>query len=94
MTATINNQSYITQARKLTSQFWSAYIALIGMQAQWNALDYGSTLMDGDDSGNVLAGSANEEVTAAEVGAVIFDSMNAIKTTLDSGVATNLAKLL
>lgn len=86
MTATISNAQFINDACTYTKQFWTAYEALKSMQDQWNALDYGSTLMDGSNS--------NGTVTAASVGAVLFDSMNAITTVMATGVATNLAKLL
>lgn len=85
MTATINNQDFITATRNLTTQFWNAYTGLISMQTQWNALSYGTTLMDGTGT--------NSGVTAAEVGSVLFDSMNAITTVFNTGVATDLAEV-
>lgn len=86
MTATIQNDPFITTARTQVQLFWQAYLNLLGMQAQWNALNYGTTLMDGQGS--------NAGVTAAAVGSAVFDSMNAIQTVLTQGYATDLAKLL
>lgn len=86
MTATIDNQNYINQARQQTQLLWNAYLALKGMQDQWNALSYGTTLMDGS--------GPNAGITAAAVGSVVFDSVNAITTVFATGVATDLAELL
>ena len=56
------------------------------MQREYNALDYGNTLPDGSGE--------NEGISKAEVGAVIFDTANALVALLDTGHATNMAKLL
>lgn len=79
-------QDYISEARIATRQLWDAYHKLRTMQTEYNALDYGSQLDAGEGD--------NEGITAAEVGAVVFDTANAIKAVLDAGHATNLAKLL
>ncbi len=79
-------QDYISTARTLNRQLWDAINELKAMQVEWNALDYGSTLGDGE--------GANAGYTKAEVGAVVFDTTNAMATLLASGHATNLAKLL
>lgn len=86
MTATIDNQSFILDARRLTTEFLNSYTQLLAMQGQWNALNYGTTLMDGS--------GVNTGVTAAMVGAGIFAGMNAITTALGGGVATNLYQLM
>ncbi len=78
---TISNPVFIQQARLKTKAFWEAYQDLKDMQEQWNALDYGNNLENG-------------VVLAADVGAVIFGTMDAVKTLLATGHATNLAKLL
>lgn len=86
MTATINNQTYITDAKRHVKALWNAYENLKAMQDQWNALDYGNTLMNGS--------GINDGISAASVGACVFDTTNAISTLFASGHATNLAKLL
>ena len=77
---------YITRVRLANQKVWEGINELKALQREWNALDYGSTLPNGtgDHAG----------VTTAEVGAVVFDSANALSTVLDTGVATNMAKLL
>ena len=77
---------YISIARQNVRDFWEAYETLKSMQDEWNAQNYGSTLADGID--------ANAGITAASVGAVVFDTINAIKTVMDAGSATNITKLL
>lgn len=78
---------FITEARTHTRAIWAAYHALLNMQTEWNALDYGNTL----DSG---AGE-NAGITKTEVGAVVFDTVNEIKESIfDTAHKTNLAKLL
>lgn len=80
-------QDYITLARQLNRQVWEGINGLVALQREWNALDYGNTLDDGDGD--------NTGVTAAEVGAVVFDTANAMVTdVLSEGHATNMAKLL
>ena len=79
-------QDYITLVRQANRQVWDGINALVAMQREWNALDYGSTL----DAG---AGE-NANITAAAVGAVVFDTANALVATLNAGHATNMAKLL
>lgn len=79
-------QDFITEARNLNKQVWDGINALVALQREWNSLDYGSTLDAGEGS--------NEGITSAEVGAVVFDTANAFVTVLNSGFATNMAKLL
>lgn len=79
-------QDFITEARQQAANLYNAIIALEGMQSEWNAQDYGSTLADGE--------GANAGYTAAEVGAVVFDTANAMRTQLAAGHATNLTNLL
>ena len=79
-------QDYITLARNYAKNLWDAVNELEALQAEWNALDYTNTLPNGE--------GANEGYTAAEVGAVVFDTTNAVRTRLGQGHATNLAKLL
>ena len=77
---------YITEARAANRQVWDGINALKALQREYNALDYGNTLPDGSGE--------NDGITGAEVGAVVFDTANALVTLLDAGHATNMAKLL
>lgn len=79
-------QQYITEARAHARAIWEALNALEGLQREWTALDYGSSLEAGE--------GANAEITAAEVGSVVFDTTNALRSLLNEGHATNLAHLL
>lgn len=80
------SQDYITEARAANKRIWDAINELVALQREWNALDYGNTLDDGEGS--------NTGVSAAEVGAVVFDTANAMVAALAAGHATNMAKLL
>lgn len=77
---------YVTEARAAVRKLWEGVNALAELQREWNALDYGSTLPDGT--------GANAGINKAQVGACVFDSANAVVAVLNTGVATNLAKLL
>ena len=77
---------YISEARAANRQVWDGINALKSLQREYNALDYGNTLPDGSGE--------NEGISKAEVGAVIFDTANALVALLDTGHATNMAKLL
>lgn len=82
----MREQDFISEARSANRAIWDGINALIALQREWNALDYGNTL----DPGTV----ENEGLTAVEVGAVVFDTANAMTTLLGQGHATNMAKLL
>lgn len=86
--STANRQEdFISEARQHATQLWDSWQALLSLQAEWNGQDYGNTLADG--SGD------NEGVTAAQVGSVVFDTANAIKTSvMDIGHATNVTNIL
>ena len=77
---------YISEARAANRQVWEGINTLKSLQREYSALDYGNTLPDGSGE--------NDGITKAEVGAVIFDTANALVTLLDTGHATNMAKLL
>ena len=77
---------YISEARAANRQVWDGINALKALQREYNALDYGNTLPDGSGE--------NDGITKAEVGAVVFDTANALVALLDTGHATNMAKLL
>ncbi len=85
--ATQRESDFITNARSNVKKLWDAYHYLKAMQDEYNALDYGNTLPDGE--------GANAGITKAMVGAAVFDTTNEIKLRIfDTGHATNLAKLL
>ena len=77
---------FITLARQHNKAIWDGINALVAMQREWTALDYGNTLEDGE--------GGNAGYTAAEVGAVVFDTANAFVAVLNAGHATNMSKLL
>lgn len=79
-------QDYISIARQNNRQLWDALNNLVALQREYNALDYGNTLPDGEGD--------NTGITPQEVGAVVFDTANALVTVLNAGHATNMAKLL
>lgn len=82
----MREQDFISEARSANRAIWDGINALIALQREWNALDYGNTLDPGTGE--------NEGLTAVEVGAVVFDTANAMTTLLGQGHATNMAKLL
>lgn len=79
-------QDFITEARQQNKAIWDGINALVALQREWNALDYGNTLDAGDGD--------NTGISVAQVGAVVFDSVNAFVGVLSAGHATNMAKLL
>ena len=79
-------QDYISVVRHNNRQLWDALNNLVALQREYNALDYGTTLPDGEGD--------NMGITKTEVGAVVFDTANALVAVLAAGHATNVAKLL
>lgn len=79
-------QDFITEARASARKVWEGVNELKTLQTEWNALDYGTTLDDGEGD--------NSEITASEVGAAVFATADALLITFADGHATNLAKLL
>lgn len=77
---------YITIARENTRQLWDAVNELKALQLEWQALDYGTTLPDGEGE--------NTGYASAAVGAVVFATTDAILALFAGGHATNLANLL
>lgn len=77
---------FITEAREHARRLWDSVNALKALQAEWNALDYGTTLPDGT--------GPNDGYSRAEVGAVVFDTADAVAAVFAQGHATNLANLL
>jgi hypothetical protein len=87
MTAATDRQSdYISIARQATRDLWNAINTLESMQHEWNALDYTNTLTE-------FTG-ANDGLDASDISDVVFTTTDAIRSLLDTGHATNLAKLL
>lgn len=82
----MRSQDYITEARKHNKAIWDGINALVALQREWNALDSGNTLPDGEGE--------NAGIERAEVGSVVFDTANALVAVLGAGHATNMAKLL
>lgn len=80
------SQDYISHIRAANRKIWDGVNELVAAQREWNALDYGTTLPAGE--------GAHEGITKTMVGAVTFDTANALVTTLNAGHATNMAKLL
>lgn len=87
MASTPARQSdYISLARESNRKVWEGINELVALQREWNAEDYGTTLADGV--------GANEGITKAQVGAVVFDTADALVQVLNAGSATNMANLL
>ena len=72
---------FVEAAKAANQKIWDGINELVALQRQWNALDYGNTL-------------AVEGVVAADVGAVVFGTADAMAALLAAGHATNMAKLL
>lgn len=79
-------QDFITLARNSNKAIWDGINALVALQREWDALDYGNTLDDGEGT--------NSGVTRSEVGAVVFATADAFAALLAQGHATNMARLL
>lgn len=79
-------QDYITLVRQANRNVWDGINTLVALQREWNALDYGRTLPEGEGD--------NTGIVSAEIGAVAFDTANALVAVLNAGHATNMAKLL
>lgn len=79
-------QKYYDEVRNANERLWNAINTLVSLQREWNALDYGTTLDPGE--------GPHEGLTKTEIGAVVFDTANAMVTLLNTGHATNMAKLL
>lgn len=77
---------FITESRSAARAIWDGINQLKALQREFNALDYGTTL-------DVGVGE-NAGITAAQVGAVVFDTTTALEAVLAAGHATNMARLL
>jgi hypothetical protein len=83
---TARDSEYYDKVRQSSKALWNAINDLQELQRQWNALDYSNTLTEGVGT--------NEGLTKTEIGAVVFDTANAMQAVLNAGHGTNLAKLL
>lgn len=77
---------YYTRVRMANQQVWEGLNDLKALQREWNASDYGTTLPAGE--------GPHAGLVRADLGSVVFATADAISTLLDSGHATNMAKLL
>lgn len=77
------HEEFVQDARRYNRMIWEGLNALAGLQREWNALDYGTTMP-----------AEVEGVQRADVGAVVFATADAIEDLLATGHATNMAKLL
>lgn len=75
-------QDFVSEAQAHTRILWNALNALEVMQREAMALDYATTL--GTQNG----------LESADVIAVVFTTVDAMRTLLNAGHATNMAKLL
>ena len=80
-------QAFINAARDAATKRWEYQQTCLRLQAEWNALDYGTALVQADFTGD------NEGITPAQIGAVVFDTANLDQATLDVGSATNIARI-
>ena len=79
-------KQFYTEARAANLAIWNGINTLVALQREYNAMDYGTTL----DVGT----GPHEGIVKADVGAVVFDTANALVAVLTAGHATNMAKLL
>ena len=77
---------YISEVRQTNRQLWEAINKLVSLQREWNALDYSSALEE-------FAGE-NDRLLRADISAVVFDTVDAFVDLLNTGHATNVARLL
>jgi hypothetical protein len=78
---------YVREVRQNTISLWQAYLSLKELQDEWNAQDYGNNLTidpEGPHAG----------LLPAQIGAVVFDTANAIATVMAAGNATNVTAIL
>lgn len=86
MASSTRPQDYYTLVREANRKVWEGVKELLGLQAEWNAGDYLNNLPPGS--------GANDGITSTELGAVVFDTADALETLLQGGHAANMQKLL
>lgn len=79
---------FVAEVRRDVALITEGLSDLLAKQTEWAALDYGTSMEPEDLEGSSAA------VLPADVGAVVFDTANALKAVLNAGHATNLYKLL
>ena len=77
------DNDYTTKVQEYNRNIWDNILRLKALQTQWNKLNYANTLE-----------VQNPELTAADYGAVVFASADALMAVIESGVGGNMAKLL
>jgi hypothetical protein len=75
---------WISLVRQQSTTLIETVDALNALRSEYDALDYGNTLTDDDFAG------ANEDVTIAEIQAVIGTTLDALNALLQAGHGTNL----
>jgi len=83
LTMAQSQAQYIEAVRTENRNLWNAINNLVELQKQWNALDYGTTLVD------TVYGQPT-----TDYGSVVFDTTTAMVAVQTAGHATNMAKLL
>jgi hypothetical protein len=81
-------QDYYTLVRQYNKQVHDGIQGLKVLQSEWNANGYGSSLPAGS--------GANSGISRSQLGAVVFDTTDALKAVLDANGAAhtgNMAKL-
>lgn len=82
----MRSQDFYAEVRQQNRNIWNGINALISLQREYTANDFGNTLPDGTDE--------HDGLDRTEIGAVVFDTADALAAVLNAGHATNMAKLL
>lgn len=85
---------YMTEVRQLAKQLTDAILGLEAKQSEYNWLAYGDAPAEGQPANLPDGVGDNAGITRGEIGAVVFDTANAMRAVLNAGHGTNLAKLL
>lgn len=88
---------HITRTRQATNKLLDALNELRALKLEWDALDLGNKIDDGDRKASTPTlgdfEGANSHLTKAEIGAVTGTTLAAIEALLKQGHATNLYKI-
>jgi hypothetical protein len=79
-------QYFVTESRIAARKIVQGINELKALQREWDALNYGDNLANGEGD--------NVGIAAADVGAVVHATQSALETLLSAGHATNLHKIL
>jgi hypothetical protein len=77
---------FVLETQYAAKQLWLAIHKLESLQAEWTARDFTNTLQSGI--------TLPKHPAVADLGAVVYDTCNALKAVLNAGHATNVAKVL